>query len=109
MNLAEDKVRTTISKAIRGCKKGWAQVAHELSDEVEQPISESMLHEFSRNRRLDRGTKKLFPSEWIPALAKITGSHELERYSLCDDCRRALAIGKLGAEVMAQKARPRKA
>jgi len=105
MNAAENKVRALISKAIKGCKKGWAQVAHELSDEVEQPISESMLHEFTRARRLDRGTKKLFPMDWLPALAKITGSHELEQYALCDECRRALAIGKLSTAAMSRKLR----
>lgn len=105
MNTDEDKVRVLISKAIRGCKKGWAQVAHELSDEVKQPVTESMLHEFTRARRLDTGTKKLFPSEWIPALAAITGSHALEQYALCEDCRRALAIGKLGTAAMSQKVR----
>ena len=105
MNPDEDKIRVLISRAIRGCKKGWALVAHELSDEVGEVITESMLHEFTRARRQDTGTKKLFPSDWIPTLARITGSHELEQYALCEECRRALVVGKVGTAAMSKKLR----
>ena len=105
MNQDEDRIRGLIGKAIRRCKKGWKQVALELSEPVEATITESMLHEFTRARRPDKNTKKLYPSEWIPALARITGSHELEQYALCEDCRRALAVGKLGTAAMSHKPR----
>ncbi len=111
MNLAEDVIRLLINKTIKRSGKGWAVVAAELSTAVGAKISESMLHEFTRARRFrtgdidDKGTKKLFPMEWVPALAKIIGSHELEQVALCEDCRRALAIGKLGTAVMSKKLR----
>jgi hypothetical protein len=111
MNPVEDPIRLLINKAIRRCGKGWAVVAAELSTAVGAKIHEWMLHEFTRARRFrtgdinDKGTKKLFPMEWVPALAKITGSHELEQYALCDECRRALAVGKLGTQAMSQKPR----
>lgn len=111
MNPVEDPIRLLLSKAITRCKKGWKAVAAELSDAVEAKITESMLHEFARARRFhtgdidDKGTKKLFPMDWVPVLAKITGSHDLEQYALCEDCRRALAIGKLGTAAMSPKLR----
>ena len=111
MNPVEDPIRLLINKAIRQSGKGWPGVAAELSTAVETKINESMLHEFTRARRFragdidDKGTKKLFPMEWVPALAKITGDHRLEEYALCGTCRRALAIGKLGTAAMSKKLR----
>jgi hypothetical protein len=111
MNPVEDPIRLLINKAIRRSTKGWAVVAAELSTAVGAKINESTLHEFTRGRRFrtgdidDKGTKKLFPMEWLPALAVITGSHDLEQFALCEDCRRALAIGKLGRAAMSQKVR----
>jgi len=100
MNLIEDALRTLLSKSIRRSKKGWVVVATELSAAVGATITESMLHEFTRARRADKNTKKLFPMDWVAALAKITGSHELEQYALCEECRKALAIGKIGMKAM---------
>src|SRR5208283_2069292 len=111
MNPVEDPIRLLINKAIRRTGKGWAVVAAELSTAVGTKINESMLHEFTRARRFrtgdldDKGTKKLFPMEWVPALAAITSSHELEQCALCEDCRRALAIGKIGMAPMSKKLR----
>jgi hypothetical protein len=100
MNPAEVQIRTLISKAIRRSKKSRETVAAELSVAVGTNLTESMLYEFTRSRREDKNTKKPFPSEWIPALAAITRSHDLEQYALCEDCRRALAVGKLGTAAM---------
>ena len=111
MNQVEDPIRLLINKTIRRSGKSWAVVAAELSTVLGVKINESMLHEFPRARRFrtgdidDKGTKKLFPMEWLPALAVITGSHELEQFALCEDCRRALAIGKLGTAAMSHKPR----
>jgi hypothetical protein len=111
MNPLEDPIRLLLSKAIRRCGKGWASVSSELSAAVGTKITESMLHEFTRARRFrggdidERGSKKLFPMEWFPALAAITGSHELEQYALCQECRKALAIGKIGSKAMSQYSR----
>jgi hypothetical protein len=105
MNPAEVQIATLISKAIRRSKKSRKTVASELSDAVKTELTESMLYEFTRSRREDKNNKKRFPSEWIPALAAITGSHELEQYALCEDCRRTLAIGKLGMAAMSRKLR----
>jgi len=105
MNQDEEKIRILISKAIRYSKKGWDVVANELSDAVEVRITEPMLHEFTRARRPDKNTKKLFPMDWVPALAKITGSHELEQYALCPECRRALVVGQVGTAAMSRKLR----
>ncbi len=109
MNPVEEITRLLISRAIRRSKKGWATVAAELSAAVASNITESMLHEFTRARRFSpfepnsKGTKKLFPADWILPLARITASHELEAFALCDDCRRALAVGKIGLDQMAGK------
>jgi len=105
MNPTEDQARMLINKAIRRCKKGWNTVASELSAAVGTTVTESMLHEVTRARRPDKNTKKLFPMDWVPALAKITGSHELEHYALCEECRRALAVGKLGTAAMSKNLR----
>jgi hypothetical protein len=105
MNPAEVHIRMLISKAIRRSKKSRKTVATELSVAVGASLTESKLYEFTRSRREDKNTKKPFPSEWIPALAAVTGSHELEQYALCDDCRRDLAIGKLGTAAMSRKLR----
>ena len=104
-NPLEDQIRMLISRAIRQCKKGWPVVAAELSAAVGETITESTLHEFTRARHSVKKWKKLFPMDWVPALAAITSSHELEQFALCDDCRRALAIGKLGTAAMSQKLR----
>ena len=93
MNPFEDTIRILLRKAIG---RRWAVIAAELSNMVGETVTESMLHEFTRARRLDRHTKKLLTAEWLGAIAKITGSHELEQYALCDDCRKALAVGKIG-------------
>ena len=111
MNPMEDEVRLLLSRAITRSRKGWSTVATELGAMVGTRITESMLHECTRARRsdpfdLDRKTsKKLFPMDWVPALAQITGSHELERYALCEECKRALAVGKLGTAAMSRKVR----
>ncbi len=105
MNPIEIYIRTLISKAIRRSKKSRKTVAAELSVAAGTKVTESMLYEFTRSRREDKNTKKPFPSEWIPALSAITGSHELEQFALCDDCRRALAIGKLGTAAMSKTLR----
>ena len=103
MNPIEIHVSTLIIKAIRRSKKSRNTVAAELSVAVGKNVTESMLYEFTRSRREDKNTKKLFPSEWIPCLAAITGSHELEQYALCEECRRALTIGKVGTSAMSQE------
>ena len=105
MNPVEDQIRILINRAIRRCKKGWPQVAAELSAAVGVTLTDSMLHEFTRARRPDKNTKKLFPMDWVPALAKITGSHELEQYALCPECRRALVVGQVGTAAMSRKLR----
>lgn len=105
MNPEETRIAALISKAIRRSSKTRAEVAQALSAAVRANLTESMLYEFTRSRREDKNTKKPFPSAWIPALASITGSHELEQFALCEECRRALAIGKLGTAAMSQKAR----
>jgi hypothetical protein len=105
MNLAEDQIRTLISKAFKRSSKSRLIIAEELSIAIEEDVTESMLYEITRCRREDKNSKKSVPSEWIPALAKITGSHELEQYALCEDCRRALAIGKIGSKAMSQHSR----
>jgi hypothetical protein len=105
MNPTEVNIRALISKAIRRSQKSREQVAAELSGAVETRITASMLYELTRARREDKNTKKMFPSDWIPALAIITGSHELEQYALCEECRKALAIGKIGTKAMSQHSR----
>lgn len=100
MNPAEEKVRLLISKAVTKSKKGWKTVAEELSTAVDATITESMLHEFTRSRRTDKNTKKLFPMEWVSALARITRSHELEQFALCEECQRALTVGKVGTKAI---------
>jgi hypothetical protein len=101
----QDTARHQITQAIKKCKKGRPNVAAELSALVGQTVTEYDLNEFTRDHRSDRGTKRFFPMDWVSALAKVTGSHELEQYALCDDCRRAFAIGKVGAAAMAPKLR----
>jgi hypothetical protein len=102
----EDPIRTLISMAIKRSGKEWATVAQELKEKVgARKLTEQMLHEYTRSRRSDNGTKKLFPMDWVRALVEITGIHELEQYALCEDCRRALAVGKIGMAAMSQKLR----
>jgi len=102
MNPAEDQIRTLINRAFRRSSKSRVVIAEELSVAVGKDVTESMLYEITRCRREDNNTKKTVPSEWIPALARITGSHELEQFALCDDCRKALAIGQIGMKGMSQ-------
>lgn len=105
MNPLELQIGMLINKAIRRSGKKRETVASELSEAVKEKVTASMLYEFTRSRREDKNTKKPVPCEWIPALAAITASHELEWFALCEDCRRALAIGKLGMSGMTRKLR----
>ncbi len=103
MGTREDAARHAITKAIRRCKKGRKVIAKELSDLTRVTVTEDQLYEFTRAWREDRGTQKFFPMEWIPALAKVTGSHELEQYALCEECQGDIAIGKVGRKAISGK------
>ncbi len=111
MNSDEDRIRALASRAIRRCDKKREDIVKQLSNAVGETITVSMLNEITRARRFretdgaNHGTRKIFTVEWLVALARITSSHELEQFALCDDCRRALAVGKLGIEGMAKTKR----
>jgi len=101
--LEHDTARQQITRAIKACKKGRANVASELSALVRQTVTEYDLDEFTRAPRSDRGTKRSLPMEWVPALAKVTGSHELEQYALCQECRESLEFGKNARKYLRQR------
>lgn len=99
----QDAARQLITQAIKDSRKGRQQIAVELSAILGQPVTSYDLDEFTRAVRPDRGTKRFCPMEWVPALVKVTGSHALERYALCQDCRDSLELGTQAGEYLRRR------
>lgn len=89
----EKLLRHRVSAAIRFSGKKREDVARELSRLTGDSISALDLYEHTRTPRADRA-EKILPPTWIFHIANITGSHELEHFALCQECRDNLAVGQ---------------
>ncbi len=88
-------IRELLTGAIRASNKSRSQIADELSERVETPISVFMLNEYTAP---SKGLRR-FPAAWLPAFCDITGDDSL-RLLLLDSRLRDLLL-ELGERALA--------
>ena len=74
-----NKLRMSMSDAIKDCPLSRAQIAGEMSHLVDAEITKTTIDSWTRLKKSDGSNEpndRHIPAEWLPAFCKVTGSDE---------------------------------
>jgi hypothetical protein len=100
----DEELRRLLGEAFDRSRKHRREVAQEMKELLGQPVTETMLYEFTRTFTKQRcesvGTVKKergevrFPATWVSAFCEVTGSDELARFVMGPRLRELLELGE---------------
>jgi len=91
-NLGAD-LRRSLGEAIRRSRKTHAEIAHEMTERLGQPVTQTMLNEFTRSGDRE-GREVRFPAAWVPAFCEVVGDDALQRGLMSERLRELVSLGE---------------
>jgi hypothetical protein len=86
------ELRRLMTDAITRSRKTAPEVAEEMTNRLDRPITGSMIYELTRNG--DPGREFRLLATWVPAFCEITGDDRLQRWLAGPQLRELIAFGE---------------